>query len=363
MRRVARFALARITHLAFGALALACGTLGGEGGGDRDLPSAGVGPFRKLGPTEQHGVPPYVLDDKALRMREPAIVALGDATSTEVALFVTGVSNGHDAILRSRATDARTFFGTSAQAGQRPRVVLEPTRPWEGGSVGGPSVVRDGADWWLFYAAAGGIGRARSSDGLTFASDADPVLALPGARAPSVTRTDAGWSMLYAKDGAIWEATSADGARFATVPGGPVLAAAPPPDHALVQGEKPPFDGLAVDDPCAAARVTVAGRVQFRVLYTGWSVDPDTKQPVSAIGFAARWGTTGPLTRNASPVLAIGKGERAPALFEWTDASQKTQALSMLYVQMDHMDYPSIGGAVAPVDAKLADPSDFPAAP
>lgn len=361
MRRVASYALALV------ALA-ACGTLGGEGGGDRDLPMSGVGPFRKLGAAEQHGVPPYVLDDRAVRFRDPEAVAAGDDRSTEVVLFVTGVAGGRDAILRSRATDARSFYGTSAQTGARPKVVLEATQPWEGGGVASPSVLRDGADWWLFYAGAGGIGRARSSDGLSFVAEPAPVLALPGARAPSVVRAaDGAWHMLYAMDGALWEATSADGARFAAVKGGPVLAAAPPPSRALLPGEKPPFDGLAVDDPCVSLRTTIAGRVQFRVLYTGLAIDPETKQIVSSIGFAARWGLEGPLARNATPVLAIGKGERAPALFEWTDPSQKTQDLSMLYVQLDKPDmgstYPSIGAAIAPVDVKLADPSDFPEGP
>lgn len=348
------------------ALVGACGTLGSEAAVDRDPPTSGVGPFRKLVAAEQRGVPPYVLEDRAGRFRDPAV--LGGDGPAEVVLFVTGTSNGHDAIFRSRATDARSFFGTAAQAGRRPRLVLEATHPWEQGDVSAPSAVRAGGEWVLFYAAAGGIGRARSQDGLAFASEAAPVLAVPGATGPSVVQLAGGeWRMLYAKDGALFEAASADGAAFQTLPGGPLLAAAPPPSRALVPGERPPFDGLGVGDPCASLRTTVSGRLQFRVLYTGYSTDPETGSTVSAIGFAARWGTDGPLVRNATPVLAIGKGERAPALFEWTDPSQEGGALSMLYAGLDKADsggtYSVIGAAIAPVDAKLPEPSEFPDSP
>lgn len=351
--------------LALVALA-ACGTLGSEGAGEGDLPSSGVGPFRKLGAAEQHGVPPYVLDDRAGQFRDPAV--LGGDGPGQVVLFVTGRSNGQDAIYRSRATDARSFFGTAAQAGRRPRLVLEATHAWEGGGVSAPSALRDGEDWVLFYAASGGIGRARSKDGLAFVPGAAPVLAVPGASGPSVTRLPGGeWRMLYAKDGAIFEAASADGSAFHALPGGPLLAAAPPPSRALVPGERPPFDGVGVGDPCVSLRTTVAGRLQFRVLYTGYSADPDTGRTVPAIGFASRWGTEGPLVRNPTPVLAIGKGERAPALFEWTDASEETVALSMLYVGLDKSDaggtYFAIGAAIAPVEAKLPEPGEFPDAP
>ena len=51
----------------------ACATTGEAGEGDKNLPSAGVGPFRKLEPEEVKGLAPFVLQDEASLYREPAV--------------------------------------------------------------------------------------------------------------------------------------------------------------------------------------------------------------------------------------------------------------------------------------------------
>lgn len=352
MRRVALFALA--------VALVCCATIASEGQGDRDLPSSGVGPFRKLQSTEVPGTPPYVLDDPGARLREPAVLrASDDPTTTEVFLYATGTAGGADVIYRSHAIDARSFFGTSAHSGMRPLQVLAATKAWEGGGVSGPSPLRMGAEIWLYYAAKGGIGLARSNDGLSFSTSDAPVLPLEGARAPSVVvLPDRSLRMLFEKDGVIREAKSADGIAWTEM--GVVLGPSSPQGDAGVR----PFDTVAVGDPCIALRTTPAGRLHFRVLYTGFTRD-DTGNLAPAIGFAARYGTEGPLVRNPSPVFTSAAGDSAPALFEWIDPTAKTRALSLLYDTEPQKGggYPAVAAAVAPVDAMLPEPAGFPSSP
>ncbi len=160
-------------------LLAACATVGSEGHGDVALPTAGVGPFRKLDTTEVQGVAPFVLDDKQGVYGEPTTVVEND----EVVLFVTVREGAGRAIARSRATDGRSFFGAGGDIGHRPEIVLRADQAWEGGALAGPFVLRRGAEWLLYYAAAGGIGLARSTDGHSFTKDPGPILPAP-AHAP-----------------------------------------------------------------------------------------------------------------------------------------------------------------------------------
>lgn len=346
----------------FAVFALSCATLATEGEGDRDLPSTGVGPFRKLVPEEQRGTPPVVLDDEKLQFRDPAVLRLSDDPhSTAIRLYVTGIAaDGSDVIYRSHATDARSFYGTSSHAGARPVQVLAASHAWEGGNVRAPSMLRvvipAGDEVWMYYAGDSGIGLARSKDGFAFTSQDTPVLMRPGAHQPSVVRlADGSLRMFYERGGQIWEAESVNGTQFTDR--GIVLGPSPAP-ATLDPGEKPPFDALAVGAPCVSIRTTVAARVQFRVLYTGLGADG------LAIGFAARYGMDGPLVRNHAPVYSSPSGDASPALFEWTDPSARTQAISMLYdTQTTRVGYPAIAAAVAPVGAKLGEPAEFPDAP
>ena len=339
----------------------ACATTGAEGEGDRNLPTAGVGPFRELEAEEMKGLAPFVLDDPAALYREPAV--LRDEGST--LLFAVARVSGKDVIVRTRALDERTFFGTSGHFGHEPLVVLEPDKLWEQ-ALSGPSLVRFRGDVLLFYAGAEGIGVARSADGMAFRKEPGPVLArdvVPGSwettapRAPSVYVLPNGrLRMLYAAGAAIGEAESADGIVWTRIRPGPVLAPAPPaPPGSLLPNEKPPFDTASVDDPCAVTRTTPAGRFHVRVLYTGTDASGAT-----AIGFAARYGESGPLFRQSVPVYSVGAKEAAPALLELGDSS-------FLYVQQDRRDgddtFVAIAAAFAPASVKLPPPKDFPESP
>lgn len=347
-------------------LAPSCATSGASGEGDRNLPTVGVGPFRKLTVEEVTGIAPFVFDDRVALYREPAVLAEGRSTI----LYVVAKQNGADVIVRTRADDGRAFYGSSTDFGRVPPVVLAPDRPWEGPSLSGPFALRIGDEVTLYYAAAGGIGVARSTDGLTFRKEAVPVLVRDATSAWETTELrgptvyalpDGRLRMLYASGSSIGEAESTDGIHFTRVDPDPsttviepVLGPAKPaPAGSLLPNEKPPFDTARVDDPCASQHTTTAGRLQVRVLYTGVDAAGTT-----AIGFAARFGESGFLERQATPVYSVGAKESAPALLEIGNTS-------FLYVQQDRrvdarLTYGAIAAAVAPGTTHLPPPLSFP---
>ncbi|HSQ65662.1 MAG TPA: hypothetical protein VLM85_20720 [Polyangiaceae bacterium] len=366
-------------------LLVRCATLAELAHGDENLPTAGVGPFRKLGGAEVRGVAPYVLDNEPGDFREPAALPLTSGTTTDVALyFVATDASGHDVILRTRSTDGRTFYGATQDFGHHPAQVLAADQGWEGADVAGPSALAVGSEVWMYYASKGSVGLARSSDGLTFTkASAVPVLAadaLGPIAGPSVALLpDGRFRMLFAQGDSIYEAASADGVSWQrldadpTTPAmDPVLAPAPP-KATLAPGEIPPFDTLRVADPCLLPRVTAAGRLQIRVLYTGFTAG-DAAAPASAIGFAARYGDTGPLVRGPGAVYAVGKHENAPALFEWSLAAPDTSpdggtplVGSLLYVGQDQTSqgssYSALAAGLAPPTATLPLPGAYPDSP
>lgn len=343
-------------------LLTSCATTGAEGDGERNLPSAGVGPFRKLEAEEMKGTAPFVLDDPQALYREPAVLRDGNATL----LYAVARVGGKDVIVRTRAFDERTFYGASGgQFGTKPLVVLEPDKLWEG-ALSGPSLVRFRGDILLFYAGAEGIGVARSADGRAFRKEPGPIFSrdvLPGSwettapRAPSVFLLPNGrLRMMYAAGGAIGEAESADGIEWTRMRAGPVLAPAPmPAPGSLLPNEKPPFDTASVGDPCVVTRTTPAGRFHVRVLYTGADASGAT-----AIGFAARYGESGLLERQPVPVYAVNQKEAAPALLDLGDRS-------FLYVQQNKRSgdesFVAIAAAVAPGTIELPPAADYPDAP
>ncbi len=363
-------------HAAAIATLAACATIGATGEGDVDLPTTGVGPFRSLEATEVREVAPFVLTAPQARYREPsALAVVSGGADANVLLYAVAqkadaMMNVTDVIVRSHANNGRSFFGTGSHAGNTPRVVLTPDLAWEGPRLGGPSVLRVGGAIWLYYAGAGGIGLARSDDGLVFRKEAQPILAPD----PSVTweqtplagptvaqLPDGSYRMFYASGAFIGEAESADGVQWkrrdadASTPAiDPVLGPSDPVDPTtLAPGEKPPFDTLRVGDPNLVPRTTPAGRLHIRVLYTGFDIAGG-----SAIGFAARYGDSGPLSRQTAPLYAVGKHEAAPSLFEWGGGL-------FLYVHQDQVadsrtpPFPAIAAAIAPPAITLGPPDDF----
>jgi hypothetical protein len=360
-------------------LGASCATLGGQSPQGVNLPSSGVGPFRPLGAAELAvvAIPPYVFGDPSSAYGEPsAVAASDDPVSAAVWLYAVAQSGAASAIVRTRAGEGRSFYGDAADNADtsHPRhaapVVLQADQAWEGGSVSGPSALRVAAQVWLYYAAAGGIGLATSADGLAFTKRTGPVLAVDATagwettapHAPSVAVfPDGTWHMLYGAGGAIGEATSADGLAWTRSGTQPVLAASRVDPSTLPEGAAPPFDVGGVDDPMLAPRTTVDGRLQVRVLYTGYASPPGTAARASAIGLAGRFETTGPLTRQASPAYTVQLHERGPALFEYAGGS-------LLYVGEDDSSQgaaplSAIAGAFAPASETPGAPESFPATP
>ncbi len=357
----------------------ACATLASEGEGDRDLPTAGIGPFRKLVQSEVFGVAPFVLQDNQLAYREPSAIATDG--NAGVILFVGADEAMKDGgktpvIARTRANDGRSFYGGAGDFTHTPTIVLRPTEPWEKGSVGSPSALAVGDTTYLYYACEGGIGLARSKDGFAFTKEPLPVFARDASappwettqpKAPSVAHfPDGTFHLIYESGGVLGEAVSQDGLSFrrldpdpSTPDVEPIMGPSLDVDPAsLPKGVLPPFDTLRVGHPCIVPRVTVAGRLHVRVLYSGYRRSgADGSNVTSAVGFAARYGEYGFLIRNSTPVFSADRHEEAPALAEWERAS-------MLYVHEDYSTTttPSpigIAAAFSPPSLTLPDPVAF----
>jgi hypothetical protein len=123
-----------------------------------------------------------------------------------------------------------------------------------------------------------------------------------------------------------------------------------------------PFDLAQVSDPCVLPVTSPAGRLVVRVLYTGYDGAPGATTRTSAIGFAARFGTSGPLVRQREPAFSISKQEAAPTLFTWSGGA-------ILYVHANAGGsfltpaYPAIAAGVAPTEITLAAPVTYATSP
>lgn len=312
----------------------ACATIGSDGLGDVGLPSAGVGPFRRLRAGEVVGIAPFVLDGEG-GYREPTALAVSSA-GPEVVLFAEATGSGRDGtpvgpiLVRTRALDGRSFRGSGGGPGRGTEVVLVPSRPWEEGEVRSPFVMRLRGEVVLFYSGKNGrIGLARgpSLDGPFVPSDS-PVLDETGRapweveppRAPTAYVEGDRVHLFYAAGGFVGEAVADPGtltfrrvdADPSTPELDPALSPSPTVDpKSLAPNEKPPFDEAGVGDPDVSVRETPAGRVHVRVLYTGTS-----SAGAKVVGFAARYGHAGKLTRQPLPVYAAKGKERAPSLLD-----------------------------------------------
>jgi hypothetical protein len=346
-----------------GAVALACGTNAPDSGGDQNLPNAKAGPFRELrtGEMRKGQIVPWAVRKKGVRDPSALDADANPATLGVVLYAAIGADSSADGeptkILRYEASDGRAFeLGDPAP---KPETVLEATETWEGGVVGAPSALRVGAEVWLYYAGATGIGLATSPDGVTFTKRPGPVLgaaASPSWEAgfvpedPSVVRLpDGSWRMFYAAAGSIGEAKSADGLTWARVSGAPVLSPVaapsfPAPDADTV--DEPP-DDVAVTGPCAVTAVSALGRPIVRVYYAGHN-----RIGLWSLGLAARYGSDGVLQRATGPVLGNLMSPRGPAVLSFTDV------LLVWYTASEDKGKPAgrrtIAMGVAPATASLA---------
>lgn len=325
-----------------------CATLASEAGdSDAVRPNAGAGPFRLVTDDELGtATAPYLLRQKAPAYREPSALALDDGKPGSTALYAVAEISGAHGIYRFVATDGRSFGPADPSA-----AVIAPSESWEGALLSDPEVARVGSEIWIYYASEGGIGLARSSDGVTFEKLPGPVLATAsGGWDDGATPSSPGHlelrpgehRLFYAALGSIGEARSPDGLVWERL-AEPVLEPAPPaPDD-------PPFDEAAVSDPEPVLAHSAEGRRIVRVYYAGTSAEGG-----GAVGLAARFGDSGPLDRAALPALSTSRRPRDPALLPLGE-------LSLLYFTQQAgagaaQDYPALALAVAPATLVLPSP-------
>jgi hypothetical protein len=324
-----------------------CATLADAGGGSDNLPNAGAGPFREIRREElgQSRPAPYALRDDDAFERDPSVLDVdGDPATLEAWIYAARTVFDEDvepdptvlpnSIVRHVALDGRSF------AFQRDEV-LRPEAAWEGETVGAPSALRVDGEVWLYYAAAGGIGLAKSADGVSFARVNDGLVLGPGngweggatPRSPAVLRLpDASLRLYYAVtvDGrsVIAEATSPDGVEWA-------------------RGSEPLLVG---DAPSALFATSAEGRL-IEYLYYG-AVDASGDR---AIGMAARFDGAGAFVPAAAPVFGSAKlAPNEPCVVRFA-------GFALLYVTQkagltSALDYPAVAVGVAPADVALPPP-------
>ncbi|MBI5516542.1 MAG: hypothetical protein HY909_22345 [Deltaproteobacteria bacterium] len=330
----------------------ACGTLGGDAAGDRNLPDNRTGPYRELTSAESGDRDCVVVDFDGLA-EDPSALREPDGAVT---VWVSRLRRSTHTIARAVLRDAVRPVGDLED-------VYAPSHAWEGERVQAPSVARLGGAYVMAYEGAGGLGLATSPDGVRWTSRPDPVLTAEPTlgegtlTAPSLlVGPDGALTLVYASAGALWMAR-------APLPGGPWTRVDARPETSgrdpLVRPGTP--DGgapEALQDPSLHAEVTPTGRTLWRVFFTvrdptGPSLDGGA--PARTIGLAASWdGVT--FQRSPQPALSL-RGDTDPAAPSMV-AYDATRTL--LYVgarcALSRLRR-GVRCAVAPVPARLPAPS------
>jgi hypothetical protein len=333
--------------LALGIALCGCATLASEAGDlDAVRPNAHAGPFRPLAEAELGSGAPNVLRQKAAAYRQASALALGEGQPGSVALYVVAEIGGVHGIYRFVAADARSFIEPDP-----PEAVLIPSEIWEGATLAAPEIARVGSELWLFYSGQAGIGLARSTDGISFTKHSSPVLVAEAAssweageapRDPGfVELASDDFRLFYAAAGRIGEARSSNGIDWQREIE-PVLEPA-------AASDEPGFDSLAVFDPEPELAESATGRRITRVYYAGTGAEG------SGVGLAARFGSSGRLERAPAPALSTPHAPSAPALVRFGELALMyfTQKAGSGSAQ----DYPVIGLALAPATRSLPPPA------
>ncbi len=278
---VLRFDLGRVWRglaVAIPALALglaACGAQGGSDGGAERLPDRGLIPYEKITAIDEN--PPFIFGPQEGRVLvEPSGVVEGG----QVVLFLESRIEGDEGsrqIVRALSQDGGLTFGPASIALSAPQ------------GVGSPSVLRVG-DRWLMAVELGGtgaLGLATSDDGVTFALDGAPLLEpegdaeAGGLGGPSLVKVGQGFDLYYdARPLAVegqgtptpvrpFIARATAGADLAFIRAGIVLQGG----EGCVNGDGVPegcWDGEGVESPeLRRAIASASGRTVLRLMYTG----------------------------------------------------------------------------------------------
>ncbi len=182
--------------------------------------------------------------------------------------------------------------------------------------MGGPSAVRTAEGVVLYYAAAGGIGVAKSTDGIAFTKLNEPVLKAETSgwdagrtpRSPGVVRVaESDWLMFYEVTlasgmAAIGEARSKDGLVWSRFGEAPALSPGPPGEEA--------YDDAGVGAPCAVMAESNLGRPILRLYYSA-----ESGAGKRTVGLAARYEGEA-FQRAVSPVFGANtsRGPHEPSV-------------------------------------------------
>jgi hypothetical protein len=352
----------RLALVALALVCAACATLADAETGGENLPNAEAGPFRALRSDEVgnlRSAPNVLVDDQTFPRDGTILDADGDpATPAVFGYFAEAPDEGMGdpdplaqtrAIVRYEALDGRSFD-------RAPVTVLEPEEPWEGTILGAPSALRVETEVFLYYTAQGGIGLARSVDGVHFTHSAAPLLgpdpnnweAGKTPANPGVVRLEDGsfrmfYDVAHDADGRlIGEARSDDGVVWTRVGDAPVLA--PQMD---VNPDDPFYDGIAVEAPYPVLGKSAEGRPLLRVYYG--ALDALGRR---SIGLAARYDPAqGALERAVGPVFGGSLGPGQPCV-------DVRPGYTLLFVtqlkgRTKSEQIPAVAAGVSPADAKL----------
>ncbi len=247
------------------------GWIGSEDDRTAGLPTSGAGPYKRLEPDDlTPASEPRFLNDTRADVEDPSMLAGG------AGLRVWFTRRTDDPVV------SEVHYLEARSAHQLPSVgpmaVLDATETWEEGVVSSPSVTKDPTGQLVMFYEGGvampSIGRAVSSDGVSWTKDGDPLLV--GATSPSAVFVN-GETWLFVtrpNELGIWRAVD-DGTGFDFDPEPVIL---PRPD------ETDAFDQLAVFDPFALAVPTLEpGVTRVHLWFAGTSDDP----PATSIGYAA----------------------------------------------------------------------------
>ena len=259
-------------YLVFTLAGCGLGWIDGEDDRTAGLPTAGMGPYERLDRDDNTPASePQFLSEIGASLEDPSMLAGG--AGIRVWFTRANTDPVTSEIRYTEATSARALPAIP------PMQVLAASEPWEEGVVSAPSVIVDPAGGLVMFYEGGvttpSIGRAVSTDGITWVKDALPVVT--GASSPSAVFAY-GETWLFAtrqNTSGIWRAVDAGGG-FA-FDAAPVVAPRPVEPDA--------FDRVSVSDPFALAVPTLDERVtRIHLWFTGTTDDP---AGALAIGYAA----------------------------------------------------------------------------
>jgi hypothetical protein len=296
-----------------------CASLGGEsGGGAKNLPVSGGGPFKPLAPDPAFEInAPFVLLDNLADLDEPSLLP-DPKGGQELALWLTARRRmGAATVTRIEHADAPVLtrgFGDLQTS-------LEASAPWEGGAVSAPSVIHEDGVFVMFYSGGGAIGWAVGLDeaGHSWQKAPGPALIANNVEegnalgSPAAVKVGDKLRLFYLAGGLVWaaEAPFADvaagrGTTWTRLDADPATPARDP----ILRGA--PFS-IGLGRISARSELTPAGRVRHDLYFTARTAT----EAMSTVGFASTHELPPHDLRfqvSPTPILPVRQNTRSPAI-------------------------------------------------